>query len=185
MQNQYGFTLIELIVAIAVAAIILSLGVPSFERVIERNQLTANVNKFVTTLTLARSEAVKRNQRVKICDSKDGINCGSGNYELGWIVFVDENDDGNLDNPEEQLIQVFEALPSSFTINPNLTLGANDISYQTNGRSNRGGSFIFCKNNNVTKAKVIVLDMNGRAHVTDQQPDGTPLDATGSPITSC
>lgn len=185
MQHQFGFTLIELLIAIAVVAIVLSLGVPSFERLIERNQLTTNINKLVSTLNLARSEAIKRNQRVKICDSADFINCGAGNYELGWIVFVDENNDGNLDNPTEQLIQVYEALPSNFTINPNLTLGANDVSYQTNGRANRAGNFILCKNNDVTKAKVIILDMNGRARITSYAPDGTPFDASGNPITSC
>lgn len=185
MHYQSGFTLIELLIAIAVAAIVLSLGVPSFERIIERNQLTANVNKLVTTLNLARSEAIKRNQRVKICDSTDGANCGAGNYEQGWIVFVDENNNGVLDNPNEELIQVYEALPTNFTINPNLTLGVNDVSFQTNGRANRGGNFILCKNNDVTKAKVIILDMNGRARVTDYAPDGTPFDASGNPIASC
>jgi len=185
MHHLSGFTLIELIIAIAVAAIVLSLGVPSFERVIERNQLSTNINKLVSTLNLARSEAIKRNQRVKICDSSDGATCGAGNYELGWIVFVDENNNGVLDNPNEELIQVYETLPSNFTINPNLTLGANDVSYQTNGRANRDGNFILCKNNDVTKGKVIILDMSGRARVTDYAPDGTPFDASGNPITSC
>ena len=185
MHIHNGFTLIELLIAIAVAAIVLSLGVPSFERVIERNQITANTNKFVSTLNLARSEAIKRNQRVKICDSTDGATCGAGSYEQGWMVFVDDNDDGVLDSPDEQLIQVYEALPAVFTVNPNLTLGANDVSYQANGRANRGGNFILCKLNDTTKAKVIILDVNGRARVTAYAPDGTPFDASGTPITNC
>lgn len=185
MHYHFGFTLIELLIAIAVAAIVLSIGVPSFERVIERNQLTANTNQFVSTLNFARSEAIKRNKRVKICDSGDGVTCGAGSYEQGWIIFTDDNDDGVVDSPDEELIQVYQALPSTFSIEPNLTPNATDLSYQANGRVNRGGNFVLCKNDDVTKAKVIILDMNGRAHVTNHDSDGTPFNENGEPITNC
>lgn len=184
-KHESAFTLIELMIAIAVAAIVLTLGVPSFERVIERNQLAANVNVLVSSLTLARSEAVKRNKSVKICDSSDAVNCGSGSYEQGWIVFVDENNDGDLDSPAEELIQVQSALPSNFSIDPNLSTGANNISYLTKGRANRSGNFIICKNNDITKARVIVIDMNGRTRLTDLTANGTPEDASGVAITAC
>ncbi len=71
--NRYyleGFTIVELMLTLAVAAVILSLGVPSFQGLVERNQLTSGINQFVSSLT--RSEAVKRNQRVSLCSSSDG-----------------------------------------------------------------------------------------------------------------
>lgn len=73
--NRYyleGFTIVELMLTLAVAAVILSLGVPSFQGLVERNQLTSGINQFVSSLTLTRSEAVKRNQRVSLCSSSDG-----------------------------------------------------------------------------------------------------------------
>jgi len=89
-KHVSAFTLIELMLTLAVAAVVLTLGVPSFGRIVENNQLATNVNFLVQSMTMARSEAVKRNKRVSICDSADATNCGGGNYEQGWIVFVDE-----------------------------------------------------------------------------------------------
>ena len=172
-------------ITLAVAAVVLTLGVPSFERVVDRNQLATTVNLLVQSMTLARSEAIKRNQRVKICDSTDALNCGSGNYENGWIVFVDENDDGDVDSPDEELIYVQSSLPNNFTVSANLSTGANNISYLTKGRSNRDGNFIICKNNDVTKARVIILNMTGRTRLTKLTSNGTPEDAGGSAITAC
>ena len=60
-KHESAFTLIELMIAIAVAAVVLTLGVPGFGRVIERNQLTAHINELVSTLRFARSEAIRRN----------------------------------------------------------------------------------------------------------------------------
>jgi len=70
-------------------------------------------------------------------------------------------------------------------MNANLSTGANNLSYLTKGRANRNGSFIICKNNDVTKARVVVLDMNGRARLTKLTPSGAPEDSSGSVITSC
>lgn len=184
-KHESAFTLIELMITIAVAAVVLTIGVPGFGRIIERNQLATNVNSLVSSMTFARSEAVKRNKPVKICDSSDAVNCGSGNYEQGWMVFVDENNDGDLDAPTEELIYVQSAMPTNFTIDSNLSAGANGISYMSKGRANRNGNFIICKNNDVTKARVIVLHQSGRTRLTDLTADGTPVDAAGNAITSC
>lgn len=184
-KHESAFTLIELMITIAVAAVVLTIGVPGFGKIIERNQLATNVNSLVSSITFARSEAVKRNKPVKICDSSDAVNCGSGNYENGWIVFVDENNDGDLDAPAEELIYVQSALSTNLTIDSNLSTGANDISYMSKGRANRSGNFIICKNNDITKARVIILDMNGRTRLTDLTSNGTPEDAGGNAITSC
>ena len=77
----------------------------------ERNQLTANINQFVSSLALARSEAIKRNLPVAICASSDGENCSGGGFESGWIVYVNSNSDGNRDSGEE-VLWVSEALPA-------------------------------------------------------------------------
>ena len=67
--------MIELIVTMVVAAIVLTLGVPSFRELINNNRLTSGANEFVTALNLARSEAIKRSVRVTVCKSADGTTC--------------------------------------------------------------------------------------------------------------
>ena len=93
-----GFTLIELMVTVSIAAIVLTLGVPSYTRMIENNRMSTQTNEFVGFLNLARSEAVKRGTRVTVCKSSDGATCsGSGDWEQGWIVFVDSNNNATAD----------------------------------------------------------------------------------------
>ena len=69
MNRKAGFTLIELIITVALAAIIVTIGIPSFRTAILNNSRTAQVNEFVGVLNLARSEAAKRGLRVTICRS--------------------------------------------------------------------------------------------------------------------
>ena len=76
-QPEYnaGFTLIELMVTIAIAAILLGIAIPSFTDTIASNRLTTSANELVTALNLARSESVKRGVRTTLCKSTDGSSC--------------------------------------------------------------------------------------------------------------
>lgn len=91
MQFAKGFTLIELMVALAVLAIAVATGVPSYTALITTNRISSEVNEFVASLHYARSEAVKRGIGVRACASIDGINCnGANDWTQGWIVRVDD-----------------------------------------------------------------------------------------------
>ncbi|MEE7548711.1 prepilin-type N-terminal cleavage/methylation domain-containing protein [Xanthomonas sp. Kuri4-1] len=84
-----GFTLIELMVAVAVLAITLALAIPSFTSVVNGNRLLAQSNELVASLQLARSEAIRRNAKVVLCPSDDGSSCRSGSAVwTRWIVQV-------------------------------------------------------------------------------------------------
>jgi type IV fimbrial biogenesis protein FimT len=89
-----GFSLIELLVAMAIAAILISLALPSFNDAIGRNRIVAQVNEFIAATNLARTEAIRRNAAAGVCASSDGSTCG-GAWANGWIVWVDGNRDGN------------------------------------------------------------------------------------------
>jgi len=90
MKKYSGFTLIELVVAMAIVGILLTLAVPSLKAYMQNNRLIAASNDLLSALHIARSEAIKLNKRVSICDSTDGENCtGTGNWDTGWIVFID------------------------------------------------------------------------------------------------
>lgn len=108
-SRHSGFTLIELMITISVAAIILSLAVPSFNFLVLNNRLTTDINRLVTSFNLARSEAVKRGVRVEVAAS-DGAD-----WRNGWVVWIDANGDGVLDAGEE--IAVEQALNPSMVLN--------------------------------------------------------------------
>jgi type IV fimbrial biogenesis protein FimT len=89
-KRQCGFTLVELLVALAIAAVLLTLGVPSFRSTIASSRLTSSTSDLVGSLAQARSEAIRRGVRVTVCISNDGATCAtSGNWDRGWISFVD------------------------------------------------------------------------------------------------
>jgi type IV fimbrial biogenesis protein FimT len=83
-----GFTLIELMVTVAVLAIVLSLAAPSFASLMASNRMSTQTNEFIGALNLARSEALRRAQPVTL------LSADNDNYSRGWTVFPDLNGNG-------------------------------------------------------------------------------------------
>ena len=88
-STSKGFTLIELMVTVAMLAVLLSIAAPSFARMMASNRMATQTNEFTAALNLARLEAVRRGQSVAI--RADG---GGTTFQGGWRVFTDANDDG-------------------------------------------------------------------------------------------
>ncbi len=90
MKKYIGFTLIELMITLIIVGILLVVGLPSLKGFMQGNQLIAATNELVSALHIARSEAIKLNSRVSICESSNGKDCAvTGKWKNGWIVFVD------------------------------------------------------------------------------------------------
>ncbi len=141
MKPDAGFTLIELIITVTVAAVLLGLAVPSFQTMMQNNRLVSQANEFITTLNLARSEAVKRGTRVTVCASSGGTACdggGTGIWTTGWIVFTDPNNVGVYDAASETILQVHGALFTGYTLTAGATL-TNFVSYLGTGLSQGAG----------------------------------------------
>ncbi len=101
MKKTDGFTLIELIVTLVVAAIIIVVGIPGMSVLMANNQAAAHTDSLVTALSFARSESVKRGINVSICatgtDEEGKIICGGADgWPNGWFVFVDTGDKEQL-----------------------------------------------------------------------------------------
>ena len=99
-MGQSGVTLIELLVVLAVSAILLAVGVPSFASLIQSTRLTSATNELVASLSLARSEAIKRSGRAVMCVSATGTSCAGRGWHEGWLVFHDANGNARLDTGE-------------------------------------------------------------------------------------
>ena len=191
MKRFTGFTIIELMITIALAAVLLTVGVPAFQGLTERNQLTSHINSFISSLALARSEAVKRKRRIVVCVSNDGSTCANnGAYESGWIVYVDAVEDGARDdnNANEELLWVSEPLPANFTLRANANF-TNAIYYLASGKSsganNLGtGSVYLCKGNAVDKARMIIVNGAGRVRLAKYNASGVPVGSSGA-LASC
>lgn len=105
MNRNRGFTLLELMVTVGIAAILLSVGVPSFRSVIMDNRLVRDSNQFVASINLARSSAVRFQRNATICTSANfdaavPTCTASTDWSNGWIVWVDKDRDGATDANE-------------------------------------------------------------------------------------
>ncbi len=107
-----GFTLIELMVVVAIASIIMMLAVPSFTDTIEKSRVETVQNDLLRDIAFARQQALSRNGLVSVCRSADGASCaGSGDWNQGWIVVAESvaGTAGTVDSGEE-ILRVHEAL---------------------------------------------------------------------------
>lgn len=190
MRRHGGFTLIELMVTLAMAAIVLTVGVPSFRDMVKKNEMAGATNRFVGALKLARSEAIKRGVPVSICKSNDGATCtGAGtNWEDGWIVFVNaDNDSPAAVDAGETILRVMPALKNVYTLRgTNSNNFASSLTYLPSGRGNNMGRFVLCENNQLADSRVVFINITGRVYL-GQDVDGNkiPEDTSGNDITTC
>ncbi|HZT01593.1 MAG TPA: GspH/FimT family pseudopilin [Steroidobacteraceae bacterium] len=102
---EAGVTLIELVIVVVLAAILMSIGVPSFRYVTTSNRMATEVNSLLGDLQYARSEAVRQGQYVTVCVAQStnaaSPSCaasGTATWQKGWIIFSDVNHDGTVDS---------------------------------------------------------------------------------------
>lgn len=163
---QRGFTLIELLVTISVAAILLGIAVPSFNYIIQSNRASTTANRLLSTLMLARSEAIQRNQRVVVCivqSGSDACNTSSTSWETGVMVFADADADGVRDSGEA-IIQVERpfAKQTSITGNSNVQ---RTVSFNAGGRTTRVGTITVDAGDDAAYQREVVISTTGRSRV--------------------
>ena len=158
-----GFTLVELLVALLVAAVLLGVGVPGLLDISERNRLETVATRLSTSLISARSEALKRNQPVIVCKSANGSSCiEAGGWERGWMTFADSDLDGNKDGAEA-IIAVQQTLAKGDTVRVSGAGLANAVTYFPDGTASGTGVFVICnKGGDTDLAREIEVSATGR-----------------------
>lgn len=116
MQRATGFTLIEMLVVVALGAILLAVGVPSFTFMLDRNRVSSEVNEMLADLSLTRSEAISRRGRVVLCRSNNPRSAtpfcdgAATDWNSGWIIFVDDPAAATAfqrDDPNEPVVRAY------------------------------------------------------------------------------
>lgn len=160
LKNISGFTLLELMVVVTIAAILMAIAIPSFNEAIRNNRLTTYANDLVTAMNVARSEAVKRGVPVFVRSS-------GANWENGWDVFIDINGNSAFNAGVDTLIRTYPTLQNGYTLRGNAAFPV-FIRFGSNGQSNAAGFFMVCddRDNNATAeantSRLIMVNALGR-----------------------
>jgi type IV fimbrial biogenesis protein FimT len=162
-----GFTLVEMMITIAVMALVLSLAVPSFTNMIRNNRLASGSNELISALTYARSEAVKRRLNVSVC-VRDGEACSTdvNNWGQGWLIFTDDlAPSGQLDAPGDALL--LSSDPSNSGVQ--ITANAASVTFSPLGEANTAAFTVTksgCKGNN---ERGLTVQSTGRLSLARRQ----------------
>lgn len=128
---MWGFTLIELMVTVAVLAILLALAAPSFLDMSLSSRLTAISNSLTTSIQLARSEAIKRNQTITLCASSDGEECDADtDWSVGWVMLANTT-----------VLQREQAVPSGYVV----ASDEESLVFQPTGVGATLNTFVVCR----------------------------------------
>ncbi|HXR57375.1 MAG TPA: GspH/FimT family pseudopilin [Casimicrobiaceae bacterium] len=157
-----GFTLLELMLGLAIAGIVLALGVPAFGGWFAEQQVQDRADALVHALDLARSEAIRRGDRVDVCPAPAACDAGALPWEGGWTVVADAARSGTPALARER------SSPAGITIRGNRPV-ADYVSYTAAGHARRFdgalqmGTFTICRSGQ--RARKVILASSGRARV--------------------
>lgn len=136
-----GFTLLELMILIAIIGVVTTIGVPSYRSMLVTNEIVDTVNSLQASMKLARSEAVSRGKNAIVCSSVNSDSAGAatcsqvdGNWDQGWIVGIDLDGDGNIKEVDGELLWVHKMEDATqITITPFNTAFNQQVTYNYTG----------------------------------------------------
>lgn len=161
-----GMTLIELLVTLAVAAVVLAMAITSFSQLTANNRMTTAVNTLVSSLQLARSEAVKRGQPMSLCPDNPATTAydctGAKNWHVGYIVFLDPAGNGALAS-QDNVIRAQE----TFTDTPITIIGDEaTLTYNADGTVDKATDFAYCDTAGITNFRTVSVTSVGYVSTT-------------------
>jgi type IV fimbrial biogenesis protein FimT len=165
MRRVSGFTLVEMMVVVAILVILASIALPSFRPMIANNRIVATTNDLVGDLALARSEAAKRGGTtvVTVCASSNGSSCsGATDWSGGRLVFVDGGTQGTVDGTDSTKVLRNSRAVTSLVITSSGFSTVGFVSYSADGSisSNLPGTITVCSSGFI--GRVVSISNIGR-----------------------
>lgn len=175
MRRDSGFTLIELMIAVGLVGLLLSMAVPALDAFVSNARQTGAINDFVSSMHIARSTAITTNLRVTVCASADGADCNGTSWDDGWIVFTDRDSDQAVDG-EDRIVASAAGIDGLSIASGEF---ADFLLYRPNGRvmnasvNGSAGQFTVCDRRGADRAKVLIVDLSGRPRMSKNLADGS------------
>lgn len=176
LSLQAGLTLVEMLITLAVMAILLAIAIPAFESLIASTRLSSSTNDLLGSIAQSRSEAVRRGQRVVLC-IQDPANAGqcvnNGNWDQGWMAFVDTNRNNTLD-PGEAITLSSARQPANINIPENA--GQTQITFLPSGRVSAVNTIRVCSTSVALSddARSRDIQVNASGQAITRTPSGIP-----------
>lgn len=185
LQKRSGFTLLELMVVIAVVGILAGMSMPGLSTMLQTNAAETLLNDLARTMSMARASAVSRGQLVTLCRSADKKSC-SGEWHSGMLVFLDRDGDRIVDAGEE-VLHVTSAATMPGTLKLRSFPNKQYLQFTPAGLiNNQTGNFTWCPaDNDARQAQQLIFNITGRVRfAVDADHDGLREGADGKPL-SC
>ncbi|MGB0721704.1 MAG: GspH/FimT family pseudopilin [Gammaproteobacteria bacterium] len=171
-----GFTVLELMVTLAVLFISFGIAGPQLNNFILSNRMVADLNRFTSSLHYARTEAAIRQASVSVCKTDSTSACNtSADWEDGWIVFTDTDGDGVIDSADGDTILRYNGpLGGIASIEHTGSAMNNRITFSALGRTGNTGTLWLCDSRGASESKGIVVAGSGRVRrAADNNDNGT------------
>lgn len=171
-SRKRGFSLLELLLTITIAALILGLGLPSFGKLAARARQGVAIDALFHAVHLARKESITRRQVVSLCPSFDGRQCTPGkDWSGGFLIFE------NRDRDEPPHVDGGEPVLHRHASPENLTIRANrrGFTLRSTFRRATNGTIVVCDSAGRVPPKALVISYTGRPRVALETPRGAPF----------
>lgn len=166
-----GFSLFELLLVLALVAVLAGVAMPSFGAIAARNRMHTEVNALFHAVHLARKESIMRRRVVSLCASSNGTDCsGSRDWSNGWILFANHDDDGPPQvDAGEPLLQVHRPLDSV-----RITANRSSFTLRATWQRATNGTLVVCDRAARVAPLGLVVSYTGRPRVAAADPRGEP-----------
>ncbi|MFT4652382.1 MAG: type IV fimbrial biogenesis protein FimT [Patiriisocius sp.] len=178
--TEKGMTLLEMLIALAVVAIVLTVVAPSVQTILAKNRTTSEINELSAVIQFARFTAIDQTSTAVLCPSANYSTC-STNWNNPKIVFIDANNNNTRDTSEPLLMST-TAIASSNTMTGPTTA----ISFLDSGAANASTSIKICPNTNENKlARSININAQGRVRMSIDSDNNDIFEDTSGTDLSC
>ena len=170
-----GYSLYELIVTLGLAAVVLSVGIPSFSGLVAEHRLRTEANALFHAIHVARKESIMRRRVVTICASVDALTClGSTDWSIGWIMFANDSmQNTDRRNSSEPLLMTHKVAPNTL-----IRTNRKVFSLRSTRLRATNGTLVLCDQNKAAEARALVVSYTGRPRVARRNRSGEAYQCT-------